>query len=131
MNKIQTDLLVHDDLLPTMSPTCADELATAANAVHQLALHERKARMRCFTEVAPDATIHFQILDLGQQLYVWVAVGGAKLQNLYLAIQSRLVGASCNSLLVINAAQHEWLLHQLQHLNMDQCSVQCRTPTLL
>eukprot|EP00878_Enallax_costatus_P007930 GHUV01008295.1.p1 GENE.GHUV01008295.1~~GHUV01008295.1.p1 ORF type:complete len:162 (+),score=52.51 GHUV01008295.1:149-634(+) len=67
-----------------------DHAAAAADAVQQLTLTARKARMRCFSEIAPDATVHFQILDLGQQLFVWVAVGGAKFQNLYLAIQNRL-----------------------------------------
>lgn len=67
----------------------------AANALGSLQLADHPhANIRCFTEVAPDATIHFQIIDLGQQLYIWVAVGGAKFQNLYLAIQSRLVGAT-------------------------------------
>lgn len=47
------------------------------------------SRIHCFSEQAPDATLHFQIIDLGLQLYIWVAVGGAKLQNMYLAIQSK------------------------------------------
>lgn len=50
-----------------------------------------RAKIHCFTEQAPDATIHFQLIDLGLQLYIWVAVGGAKLQNMYLAIQSKQV----------------------------------------
>lgn len=50
-----------------------------------------RSHVHCFTEQAPDATIHFQIIDLGLQLYIWVAVGGAKLQNMYLAIQSKQV----------------------------------------
>jgi hypothetical protein len=50
-----------------------------------------RSRIHCFTEQAPDAAIHFQIIDLGLQLYIWVAVGGAKLQNMYLAIQSKQV----------------------------------------
>lgn len=74
-----------------MAPGVLDG-STAAHAVQQLTLNERKTRMRCFTEDAPDATMHFQIMDLGQQIFVWVAVGGAKLQNMYLAIQSKLVG---------------------------------------
>jgi hypothetical protein len=53
-----------------------------------------KASIRCFTEAAPDATLYFQIIDLGQQVYVWVSVGGSKFQNLYLAIQSRMVSSS-------------------------------------
>jgi hypothetical protein len=54
-------------------------------------LADLKARVHCFTEQAPDATIQFQIIDLGLQVYIWVAVGGAKLQNMYLAIQSKQV----------------------------------------
>lgn len=50
-----------------------------------------RAVVHCFTERAPDAVIHFQLIDLGQQLYIWVGVGGAKLQNMYLAIQSKQV----------------------------------------
>lgn len=50
-----------------------------------------RSRIHCFTEQAPDATLHLQIIDLGLQLYIWVAVGGAKLQNMYLAIQSKQV----------------------------------------
>jgi hypothetical protein len=52
-----------------------------------------KASIRCFAESAPDATLYFQVIDLGQQVYVWVSVGGAKFQNLYLAIQSRMVSS--------------------------------------
>jgi hypothetical protein len=61
--------------------------ATAAAAVAAAP----KANIRCFTEAAPDTTLYFQVIDLGQQVYVWVSVGGAKFQNLYLAIQSRMV----------------------------------------
>lgn len=68
-----------------------DHAAAAADVMQQLTLGGRKARMRCFSEAAPDATVHCQIIDLGQQIFVWMAVGGAKLQNMYLAIQNRLV----------------------------------------
>lgn len=47
--------------------------------------------VRCFTEVTPEAAILFQVVDLGRQIYVWTGVGGAKLQNLYLAIASQTV----------------------------------------
>ncbi len=63
----------------------------AADELSQLQLTDSRARMRCFTEQAPDATIYFQIIDLGLQLYIWIAIGGAKFQNLYMAIQSKLV----------------------------------------
>lgn len=45
--------------------------------------------IRCFSEVTPaDGRLDFQIIDLGRQVYVWVAVGGAKLSNLCFSIQS-------------------------------------------
>lgn len=61
------------------------------NSSSSSATTSTRSRIHCFTEQAPDATIHFQIIDLGLQLYIWVAVGGAKLQNMYLAIQSKQV----------------------------------------
>ena len=45
---------------------------------------------RCFTLEADNAIIHFQIIDLGQQLYVWLSSGDVKLSNMSLAINSRL-----------------------------------------
>ncbi|KAF6263446.1 hypothetical protein COO60DRAFT_1489739 [Scenedesmus sp. NREL 46B-D3] len=76
------------------SASAADQLAdlqlTAEAGAAAAAAATPKANVRCFTEAAPDATLYFQIIDLGQQLYVWVSVGGAKFQNLYLAIQSRM-----------------------------------------
>jgi hypothetical protein len=45
--------------------------------------------VRCFSEVTPsDGRLDFQIIDLGRQLYVWVAVGGAKMSNLSFSIQA-------------------------------------------
>ena len=46
------------------------------------------ARQRCFTE----STLHFQVIDLGRQYYVWVSAVGPKLGNLYLAINTPTVG---------------------------------------
>jgi hypothetical protein len=55
-----------------------------------------RARVHCFSHQAPDAAVHFQILDLGQQLYIWMGVGDTpRLQNMYLAIQARHVSATC------------------------------------
>ncbi|WIA36886.1 hypothetical protein OEZ86_008134 [Tetradesmus obliquus] len=64
--------------------------AAAADAAAVAPAAAAKANIRCFTEAAPDATLFFQVIDLGQQVYVWVSVGGAKFSNLYLAIQSRM-----------------------------------------
>ena len=44
--------------------------------------------MRCFSEHTPESTIHFQVVDLGRQVYVWVGDGGPpKLGNLYTALK--------------------------------------------
>lgn len=53
---------------------------------------------RCFSMDAQESTLHFQIVDLGRQYYVWISAGGAKMSNLYLAIQTpavRMAGGSC------------------------------------
>jgi hypothetical protein len=49
--------------------------------------------IRAFSERAPDdsAVLHYQLVDLGKQLYVWIGGGGAGLPtvpNLHFAIQS-------------------------------------------
>eukprot|EP00195_Chlamydomonas_chlamydogama_P006140 CAMPEP_0202890320 /NCGR_PEP_ID=MMETSP1392-20130828/772_1 /ASSEMBLY_ACC=CAM_ASM_000868 /TAXON_ID=225041 /ORGANISM="Chlamydomonas chlamydogama, Strain SAG 11-48b" /LENGTH=158 /DNA_ID=CAMNT_0049573869 /DNA_START=48 /DNA_END=523 /DNA_ORIENTATION=+ len=44
---------------------------------------------RCFMEETQEAVLYFQIMDLGRQLYVWVATGGAKWNNLHLAFPSK------------------------------------------
>lgn len=43
--------------------------------------------VRCFSEVTPDAKLHFQVIDLGRQLYVWVGTQ-PKLANMFFAIKS-------------------------------------------
>ncbi|GLC42174.1 hypothetical protein PLESTB_000638600 [Pleodorina starrii] len=45
-------------------------------------------RQRNFVTQTHDAVLHFQILDLGRQYYVWVSAVGPKLGNLYLAIKT-------------------------------------------
>jgi hypothetical protein len=47
--------------------------------------------VRCFHETTPEAVIYFQIINLGRQLYVWISVGSPKLDNMFFAIQSRVV----------------------------------------
>ncbi|GBF89530.1 hypothetical protein Rsub_02248 [Raphidocelis subcapitata] len=47
------------------------------------------ARVLCFSETTPsDGRLDFQVIDLGRQLYVWVALGGAKMSNLCFSIQA-------------------------------------------
>ncbi|KAG2426573.1 hypothetical protein HXX76_012891 [Chlamydomonas incerta] len=46
------------------------------------------ARQRNFSITTHDAVLHFQILDLGRQYFVWVSAVGPKLGNLTLAIKS-------------------------------------------
>ena len=47
-------------------------------------------RQRCFSLAAPgEATLHFQIIDLGQMYYVWISAGDARLTNLNMAIKTR------------------------------------------
>lgn len=50
------------------------------------------ARQRCFTASSGESTLHFQVIDLGRQYYVWVSAVGPKLGNLYLAINTPTVG---------------------------------------
>jgi hypothetical protein len=53
------------------------------------------AAVRCFSEVTPsDGRLDFQIIDLGRQVYVWVAAGGAKLRNLSFAIAAPAAGGA-------------------------------------
>ena len=48
-------------------------------------------RQRCFVESCGDVSVSFQVVDLGRQLYVWLAVGGAQMTNMYLGIQTTTV----------------------------------------
>ncbi|GMH42218.1 hypothetical protein BSKO_10137 [Bryopsis sp. KO-2023] len=42
-------------------------------------------KQRCFSEEVLDVAIHFQLTDLGRQLFVWVGSDEGQLSNLYLA----------------------------------------------
>jgi len=42
--------------------------------------------VQSWKEQALDATLHFQSADFGKQLFVWVAAGGAGLDNLHVAV---------------------------------------------
>ncbi|KAI8474400.1 MAG: hypothetical protein J3K34DRAFT_130669 [Monoraphidium minutum] len=61
--------------------------------------------VRCFSEVTPsDGRLDFQIIDLGRQLYVWVAAGGAKFGNLSFSIQTPGQAAPSTAVLVRGGA---------------------------
>jgi hypothetical protein len=45
-------------------------------------------RQWCFTDVHEDMPVHFQIVQLRQQLYIWCGTGVPKLSNLHLATNS-------------------------------------------
>ncbi|DBA66724.1 TPA: hypothetical protein ACH3X2_001873 [Trebouxia sp. C0005] len=47
-------------------------------------------RQRCFSEAGPDGVVHFQIVDLRRQLFVWVSAGSTELGNLSMATQTRM-----------------------------------------
>lgn len=49
---------------------------------------EPTVQQRNFSMQSPDALLHFQILDLGRQYFIWVSAVGPKLDNLTLAIQT-------------------------------------------
>jgi hypothetical protein len=42
-----------------------------------------------FTELITDTPVHFQLLDLGEQLMVWIGCGGARLENLSVAMPTK------------------------------------------
>jgi hypothetical protein len=54
-------------------------------------------RQHTFTETTPDATLHFQILDIGRQIYVWMSTGTTSLSQLAFGIQTQVVsnGSRC------------------------------------
>jgi proteasome assembly chaperone 4 len=48
-----------------------------------------KLKLREFTESAVDSIIHFQILELEDQLYVWIGSGGARMESLHTAMMTK------------------------------------------
>lgn len=50
-----------------------------------------KLQQSCFSESGPDGAVHFQIVNLGRQLYVWLSAGSTQLGNLSMATQTRMV----------------------------------------
>lgn len=49
---------------------------------------EPRINQYSFTFETPEATIHYIIVDLGRQIYIWMSSAGLALDNLYLAIQT-------------------------------------------
>ena len=43
------------------------------------------AMQHCVSEQVLDASVHFQIVDLGRQLYVWVGTGDARMGSMCVA----------------------------------------------
>jgi hypothetical protein len=56
-----------------------------------MAADETAMRQHTFSEALPDATLHFQIIDIGRQLYVWMSMGTANLTQLAFGIQTAVV----------------------------------------
>lgn len=46
-------------------------------------------QLTCFTEEAHDATLHFQIINLSKQIYIWIGCNSAKLGHLYAGAPTR------------------------------------------
>ena len=60
----------------------------------------------CFTAALNDVPVHFQVVQLERQLYIWVGVGAPRLGALVMAVPTRLVrrGALLLQLLLLHAA---------------------------
>ena len=48
-------------------------------------------KQRCFSAAGPDCVVHFQIVRLRRQLFVWLSVGSAALGSLSMASRTRMV----------------------------------------
>ncbi|KAL0545175.1 hypothetical protein IC582_020321 [Cucumis melo] len=46
-------------------------------------------RVTCFSEAINDVPIHFQIICLSKQIYIWIGCNSAKFGNLYAAAPTR------------------------------------------
>ncbi|XP_057860643.1 uncharacterized protein LOC131069300 isoform X2 [Cryptomeria japonica] len=46
-------------------------------------------QLTCFTEEAHDVTLHFQIISLSKQIYIWIGCNSAKLGHLYAGAPTR------------------------------------------
>jgi len=66
------------------------ERGQGAGGVSTLPTVETQLQLTQFTEVlAADTPVHFQLLDLGEQLMVWIGTGGARLENLSVAMPTK------------------------------------------
>jgi hypothetical protein len=66
-----------------------DERGQGAGGVSTLPTVETQLPLTQFTEVLADTPVHFQLLDLGEQLMVWIGTGGARLENLSVAMPTK------------------------------------------
>ena len=77
---------------PTPTMSAAAQAGNSGRDAAELKEVQPSVRVRTLTETPPgEAPMHFQIVDLGRQYYVWVGTGTPKLGNLHLAIQSSVV----------------------------------------
>jgi hypothetical protein len=51
--------------------------------------------LHCFSEEILDTQVHFQVIDLGRQLYVWAGTGEARMGALCLAAAPAGAGSHC------------------------------------
>ena len=76
---------------------------------HTNGLPERsQLQQRCFSEQSPDGVVHFQVVNFGRQLFVWLSVGSEQLGQLCMATQTRMVRA------YIRAVASALLVHSSQ-----------------
>jgi len=66
------------------------EQSSAAAAAAAETAASTGAVQHCFSEEILDVTVHFQVMDLGRQLYVWVGTGEAKMGSMCFASPSDL-----------------------------------------
>jgi proteasome assembly chaperone 4 len=50
---------------------------------------DAKVQLTCFTEESHDVTLHFQIISLTKQIYIWIGCNSAKLGHLYAGAATR------------------------------------------
>ncbi|GIL63367.1 hypothetical protein Vafri_17435 [Volvox africanus] len=89
-----------------------DEANTSSSSIRPTVCTSQRVsptvRQRNFVTQTHDAALHFQILDLGRQYYIWVSAVGPKLGSLYLAIKTPADKTpAVASLMTMNAAGDE------------------------
>jgi len=50
---------------------------------------DANVQLTCFTEESHDVTLHFQIISLTKQIYIWIGCNSAKLGHLYAGAATR------------------------------------------